>query len=62
MWPLLCLFSERKKKRNRVHEFINKAMTGLLGPEEVEASEKRFGNNQIQQLFYNQATSPNCGR
>lgn len=47
----------KEEEKNRVHEFINKAMTALLGPEEVEASEKRFGNNQIQQLFYNQATS-----
>ena len=44
-------------EKTRVLAYIRQAMAGLLGEDEVAASEHRFGNTLIQQLFYDKTTS-----
>ena len=45
-----------EEEKTRVFDYIRKLMAGLVGEEEVAASEGRFGNDQVQKCFYNRAT------
>lgn len=44
-------------EKAKVLAFIRQAMAGLLGEDEVAAAERRFGNDQVQQLFYHPQTA-----
>jgi len=43
-------------ERTRVLDFVGQALRFMLGDDEVAASERRFGNTKIQQLFYDKGT------
>ncbi|MBM4398007.1 MAG: proline--tRNA ligase [Deltaproteobacteria bacterium] len=43
-------------EKAKVLAFVEKTLAGLLGEDEVAASLTRFGNSQVQQLFYAQAS------
>ena len=44
------------EERAKVYGFINGMLGGLIGADELAASEKRLGNAQLQQFFYNKLT------
>ncbi len=44
-------------EKAKVQAFIRQTMVGLLGDGEVAAAERRFGNDQVQQLFYDKNTA-----
>jgi len=46
----------KEEQKAQVFEYIHKALVGLLGEDEVAASERRFGNDQVQKCFYNKST------
>ena len=52
----------KEEEKNRVHEFINKAMTGLLGPEEVEASENALKQPDPAAVLQSGHFPADCGR
>ncbi|HOU54579.1 MAG TPA: His/Gly/Thr/Pro-type tRNA ligase C-terminal domain-containing protein [Myxococcota bacterium] len=58
--PTLAVFipiSRTDEERERVLAFIDKALVGLVGDDEVQASRRRFGAGQVPQVFYHPATN-----
>jgi prolyl-tRNA synthetase len=53
---IIPIFRNEDEKA-KVLAFIGQALTGLLGAEEVAASDQRLGSGQVAQYFYNERTA-----